>query len=64
MQFNRETLQPYKSQAYVKFGENLYMDRFLDTADPVKKARSKAIQSELTACRERVRLLVEGKVCA
>lgn len=46
----------------MKFGENLYMDRFLDTADPAKKARSKVIQTELTACRERVRLLVEGKV--
>ncbi|KAF8913232.1 hypothetical protein CPB84DRAFT_1888891 [Gymnopilus junonius] len=61
VQFNRETLQPYKSQAYVKFGENLYMDRFLDTADPVKKARSKTIQTELNSCRDRVRLLVEGK---
>ncbi|KAF9486321.1 cysteine proteinase [Pholiota conissans] len=61
VQFNRETLQPYKSQAYVKFGENLYMDRFLDTADAIKKAKSKAIHSELTACRDRLRLLVEGK---
>ncbi|KAG2365462.1 hypothetical protein BDR07DRAFT_1449769 [Suillus spraguei] len=34
VQFNRETLQPYKSQAYVKFGETIYMDRFLDTANP------------------------------
>ena len=62
VQFNRETLQPYKSQAYVKFGENLYMDRFLDTANPIKKNRSKAIQSELSSCRDRVRQLVEGKV--
>ncbi|KAF8973501.1 hypothetical protein BDZ97DRAFT_1648272 [Flammula alnicola] len=61
VQFNRETLQPYKSQAYVRFGENLYMDRFLDTADPSKKAKSKAIQSELNACRDRIRLLIEGK---
>lgn len=38
------------------------MDRFLDAADPIKKAKSKAIQSELTACRDRVRQLVEGKV--
>jgi ubiquitin carboxyl-terminal hydrolase 25/28 len=37
------------------------MDRFLDAADPAKKAKSKAIQSELTNCRERVRQLVEGK---
>ncbi|KAH9486398.1 putative ubiquitin carboxyl-terminal hydrolase 2 [Psilocybe cubensis] len=61
VQFNRETLQPYKSQAYVKFGENLYMDRFLDSANPDKKSKSKAIQTELNACRERVRILVEGK---
>ncbi|GLB43607.1 putative peptidase C19 family protein [Lyophyllum shimeji] len=61
VQFNRETLQPYKSQAYVKFGETIYMDRFMDNADPQKKARSKAIQSQLNACRERVRLLLAGK---
>ncbi|PIL31016.1 hypothetical protein GSI_05709 [Ganoderma sinense ZZ0214-1] len=53
VQFNRETQQAYKSQAYVKFGETLYMDRFLDSADPGKKARSKAIQTELTIARER-----------
>ncbi|KAG6829774.1 hypothetical protein H0H92_003564 [Tricholoma furcatifolium] len=61
VQFNRETLQPYKSQAYVKFGETIYMDRFLDSADPEKKARSKAIQARLNTVRERTRLLVEGK---
>lgn len=62
VQFNRETLQPYKSQAYVKFGENLYMDRFMYDADPIKKSKSKAIQIELNDCRERIRLLAEGKV--
>ena len=46
----------------MKFGENLYMDRFLDTANPVKKNKSKAIHSELSSCRDRVRQLVEGKV--
>lgn len=61
MQFNRDTLQPYKSQAYVKFGETIYMDRFMDNADPPKKTHSKAIQSELSSTRERIRLLVEGK---
>lgn len=61
VQFNRDTLQPYKSQAYVKFGEAIYMDRFMDNADPQKKHQSKNIQSELNACRERARLLVEGK---
>ncbi|KAI0640335.1 cysteine proteinase [Trametes polyzona] len=61
VQFNRETQQPYKSQAYVKFGETIYMDRFLDSADPEKKARSKEIQAELTAARERVYKLTQGK---
>ncbi|KAG6907945.1 hypothetical protein DXG01_006803 [Tephrocybe rancida] len=61
VQFNRETLQPYKSQAYVKFGETIYMDRFMDNADPEKKARSKLIQGRLNYNRERTRLLLEGK---
>ena len=34
----------------------------MDDADPAKKIRSKAIQSELSTCRDRVRLLVEDKV--
>ena len=62
MQFNRETLQPYKSHAYVKFGETIYMDRFLDDAPEEKKARSKAIQAELNACRERIHQLTQEKV--
>lgn len=62
VQFNRETLQPYKSQAYVKFGETIYLDRFLDSADPQKKAKSKRIQSVLTARRERLRLMTKHKV--
>lgn len=61
VQFNRETLQPYKSQAYVKFGETIYMDRFLDSADPLKQAKSKSLQSALTSRRERLRLLTEDK---
>jgi ubiquitin carboxyl-terminal hydrolase 25/28 len=61
VQFNRETLQPYKSQAYVKFGETIYMDRFLDTADPGKRARSKEVQAELNTRRERLRLLTQDK---
>ncbi|KIJ66462.1 hypothetical protein HYDPIDRAFT_86199 [Hydnomerulius pinastri MD-312] len=61
VQFNRETLQPYKSQAYVKFGETIYMDRFLDTTDPQKKSKSKGIQASLNARRERLRLLTEDK---
>ncbi|KAJ7754991.1 hypothetical protein DFH07DRAFT_496988 [Mycena maculata] len=61
VQFNRDTLQPYKSQAYVKFGETIYMDRFLDSADPQKKARGKIIQAELTKCRDRIRTLLTSK---
>jgi len=61
VQFNRDTLQPYKSQAYVKFGETIYMDRFMDNADPQKKARGKEIQAELTKCRERIRTLLSSK---
>jgi len=61
VQFNRDTLQPYKSQAYVKFGETIYMDRFLDSADPHKKAKSKRIQTALIARRDRLRLLTEHK---
>ncbi|RPD69337.1 cysteine proteinase [Lentinus tigrinus ALCF2SS1-7] len=61
VQFNRETQQAYKSQAYVKFGETIYMDRFLDSANPEKKARSKVIFAELTAARERIQHLTQGK---
>ncbi|KAG2022705.1 ubiquitin C-terminal hydrolase Ubp2 [Coprinopsis cinerea AmutBmut pab1-1] len=61
VQFNRETLQPYKSQAYVKFGETIYLDRFMDSADPRKKLRSRTIQRELNSCRERIQVLLEGK---
>jgi hypothetical protein len=39
------------------------MDRFLDGADPPKKARSKVLQAELTNCRERITVLSHGKVC-
>ncbi|TBU41273.1 cysteine proteinase [Dichomitus squalens] len=61
VQFNRETQQAYKSQAYVKFGETIYLDRFLDSANPEKKARSKTIYTELTAARDRVQRLTQGK---
>jgi ubiquitin carboxyl-terminal hydrolase 25/28 len=61
VQFNRDQLQAFKSQAYVKFWETIAMDRFLESSDPVKKARSKAIQGQLNGCRERIRLLTETK---
>ncbi|KAJ3575232.1 hypothetical protein NP233_g1222 [Leucocoprinus birnbaumii] len=61
VQFNRETLQPYKSQAYVKFSETIYLDRFMDDVAPQKKIKSKALQAELNTCRERLRTLSGGK---
>ncbi|EKM83956.1 hypothetical protein AGABI1DRAFT_67056 [Agaricus bisporus var. burnettii JB137-S8] len=61
VQFNRDTLQPFKSQAYVKFWETIFLDRFMDDVEPQKKVKSKALQSELNVCRERLRSLSEGK---
>ncbi|KAF8531532.1 hypothetical protein JB92DRAFT_2691869 [Gautieria morchelliformis] len=61
VQFNRDTLQPYKSHAYVRFGETLHMDRFLDSADPAKRAQSKSVQSDLNACRDRIHALTRDK---
>jgi ubiquitin carboxyl-terminal hydrolase 25 len=63
VQFDRETQQAYKSQAYVKFGETICMDRFLDSADPEKRTRSKDIQMRLNASRDRIQRLTQGKVC-
>lgn len=57
VQFNRETMQAFKSNAYVKFEETLLMDRFLANSDPVKKAHSKSMELELASCRERLRAL-------
>ncbi|PVG00890.1 cysteine proteinase [Serendipita vermifera] len=57
VQFNKETLQPYKSQSYVRFEETLYMDRYLEDSDPEKKAAAKEIQARLTACRDRINVL-------
>lgn len=62
MQFDRETQQAYKSQAYVKFGEMLYVDRFLDSADAIKKAESKTVQAALTTSREWIQRLTQDKV--
>jgi hypothetical protein len=63
VQFDRETMTPYKSQAYVKFEETIYVDRFLDRADPEKRRRSKETQKQLATCRERIETLTKGKVC-
>ena len=62
MQWDRETGQSWKSQAYVKFGETICMDRFLDSANPDKRARSKDILSELSKCHDRINLLKTGQV--
>ena len=62
VQFDRETQQAYKSQAYVKFDETISLDRFLDSADPEKRARSKDIQMKLNASRDRIQRLTQGKV--
>ena len=62
MQFDREQLQAFKSQAYIQFGETISMDRFLENSDQEKKRRSNEIQAKLNGCRERIRQLTEAKV--
>ena len=62
VQFDREQLQAFKSQAYLKFGESISMDRFLENSDPEKKRRSNELQTKLNGCRERIRQLTEAKV--
>lgn len=52
----------YKSNAYVKFGESIFMDRFLANADADKKLRSESLERELRACRERLQTLTKAKV--
>ncbi|EJU02532.1 cysteine proteinase [Dacryopinax primogenitus] len=59
VQFNRETFQAYKSNAYVKFGESLYLDRFLESADPQKREHSKTIRKQLDECRNEIRALTQ-----
>lgn len=61
VQWDRETGQSWKSQAYVKFGETICMDRFLDSANPDKRARSKVVLSELSKCHDRIHLLKTGQ---
>ena len=62
VQFNRESMQAYKSHSYVKFGETLFMDRYLDDAPAEKILSAKAIRTELKGCRERIRFLNQSKV--
>ncbi|KZT62738.1 cysteine proteinase [Calocera cornea HHB12733] len=61
VQFNRETFQAYKSNAYVKFGETVYLDRYLETADPQKRERSIAIRKQLDDCRNEIHQLTQDK---
>jgi len=61
VQFNRETFQAYKSNAYVKFDETLYLDRFLESADRQKRERSKTLRKQLDECRDEIRTLTQDK---
>jgi ubiquitin carboxyl-terminal hydrolase 25/28 len=61
VQFDRDTMMAYKSQAYVKFDETIYVDRFLENADPARRRRSDSIQAELRQTRERILELTKGK---
>ncbi|KAF8257126.1 hypothetical protein EI94DRAFT_1774612 [Lactarius quietus] len=64
VQWDRETGQSWKSQAYVKFEETICLDRFLDSANPDKRARSKDILSELSKRHDRIDQLKNGQVLA
>ncbi|KAI9510784.1 hypothetical protein F5148DRAFT_509712 [Russula earlei] len=61
VQWDRETGQSWKSQAYVKFGDTICVDRFLDSANPDKRVRSEAILADLNRCRDRIHLLTTGQ---
>jgi hypothetical protein len=52
----------YKSNAYVKFEEVLYMDRFLPDADPDKRAKTRTLTDELVKARAKLATLKESKV--
>lgn len=62
VQFDRQTLQPKKNNAYVKFNESLFMDRFMEDAPSDKKQKSSSIQAELQRCRDRITTLVQAPV--
>lgn len=46
----------------MKFGETICVDRFLDSSNPDKRVRSKAILTDLSRCRDRIHLLTMGQV--
>ncbi|KAL1658358.1 hypothetical protein GGF50DRAFT_120938 [Schizophyllum commune] len=56
-QFDRQSQQPYKNQEYVKFGDVLYMDRYMHASNPDKKSRALRIQLQLLSLRTRLRQL-------
>ncbi|KAL1698222.1 hypothetical protein EV121DRAFT_297428 [Schizophyllum commune] len=59
--FDRKHLRPYKDQSYVKFGEALYLDRYIRGGDPERRKRYRAIQDELHVCQNRLRLLRQSQ---
>ncbi|KIY73387.1 cysteine proteinase [Cylindrobasidium torrendii FP15055 ss-10] len=61
VQFDRERLQSWKSQAYVKFSDTLYMDRFMEDAPAEKKSQTRILEDELYSCRERLSTIQNGK---
>lgn len=54
--------RPYKCNAFVKFDETLYMDRFLPTADMAKKERSQQLTRDVVKAREQLATLRDSKV--
>ncbi|KAH8835135.1 hypothetical protein DL96DRAFT_1572945 [Flagelloscypha sp. PMI_526] len=60
VQFDRDTLQAYKSQAYVRLDETIYLDRFLDESPLDRRAKGKELQLLLAEKRERLRTLLNG----
>jgi ubiquitin carboxyl-terminal hydrolase 25/28 len=55
VQFHQGQQEAFKSQAYVSFTETITMDRFLENADPEKKARSHELQEQLAQSRKRMK---------
>jgi len=54
--------RPYKSNAYVKFDETIYMDRFLPDADPEKRTQTRSLTQELINARAKLASLNSSKV--
>jgi ubiquitin carboxyl-terminal hydrolase 25/28 len=54
--------RPYKCNAFVKFDQTLYMDRFLPNADLAKKMRSQQLTRDVMKARQKLASLRESKV--